>query len=68
MQEAGWEVAIATCESYAPFVEERTRDVEFIPLLGNPSALINSPEFNKAFYEGGKPSQLASASGRLHGS
>ena len=53
MQSAGWVVGFVASEAFAEFVAEHTHQVEFFPLLGNPAAIVNSPQFVKAFYEGG---------------
>lgn len=36
------------------FSQENSKDVQFISLHGDPSAVLNSPQFVHAFYEGGK--------------
>jgi hypothetical protein len=54
IQSAGWVVGFVASEAFAEFVAEHTHRVEFFPLLGNPAAIVNSPQFVKAFYEGGR--------------
>lgn len=58
MQSAGWVVGFVASEAFAEFVAEHTHQVEFFPLLGNPAAIVNSPQFVKAFYEGGMQEQM----------
>ena len=57
--EAGFSCAVATHECFESFVRENGRGlVGFYPLVGNPAAILSSPELRDAFYEDRKLDQL----------
>ena len=56
---AGHEVAIATNKTFESFVSENSNgQIHFFPMEGDPAALLQSQEFESAFFTGDKQKQM----------
>lgn len=55
---AGHQVGIATNKTFEDFVKETGPAIHFFPMEGDPAALLQSKEFEDAFYEGDKQRQM----------
>eukprot|EP00011_Vannellida_sp_DIVA3-517-6-12_P005257 CAMPEP_0114618634 /NCGR_PEP_ID=MMETSP0168-20121206/7800_1 /TAXON_ID=95228 ORGANISM="Vannella sp., Strain DIVA3 517/6/12" /NCGR_SAMPLE_ID=MMETSP0168 /ASSEMBLY_ACC=CAM_ASM_000044 /LENGTH=468 /DNA_ID=CAMNT_0001829779 /DNA_START=77 /DNA_END=1480 /DNA_ORIENTATION=- len=54
----GHTVAIATHEIFRDFVAKNGPSLEFLPLDGDPGAIMSSDEFKRAFFEGSNTEQM----------